>query len=370
MKNQLLSTTTLAAAVGLFAFGGPIQEASASEPLEASIGGYLSWTLDYWDQEQTRSIGRRNYAMSTDGEVQVSAKTTLDNGIKVGIRIEFEAHNQGAGSTIVDEHYVTLEGEFGQLRLGNDDNAAYQLHYQAPVAQWRYGVNSPSFAILSKNGNAVSSYISTYPGTGGDGTKIIYFTPRINSIQLAVSYQADGAVQEGPAPFGNADGNAGQQSEILAAGANIVRDFEGGNVAASIGYTTANLEGSSGAFGGTEDRQALTIGLNVGFGDISVGFAYKTDDAGTAGNSDKDTFDIGFTHTVGALTWGVNYGGEDQEVVGAVDDEVDAVGFSATYSVGPGLSIIGGVKYYEYDSAVAAQGPNGVTAGIGALVTF
>ena len=368
MKNQLLGTTTLAAAVGLLAFGGAIQGASASEPLSASIGGYLTWTLDYWDQEQSRPGGLRNYAMSTDGEVQVSAKTTLDNGIKVGIRIEFEAHNQGGGSTIVDEHYVTLEGDFGQLRMGNDDNAAYQLHYQAPVAQWRYGINSPSFAILGGNGNLVSSYITTYPGTGSDGTKIIYFTPRINSIQLAVSYQADGAVAEGPQPFGSADGNAGQQSEILAAGANIVRDFEGGNVAASIGYTTANVEGQTAA--GVEDRQAVTIGLNVGFGDISVGFAYKTDDTGTSGAADKDTFDVGFTHTVGALTWGVNYGAEDQEVVGAGDDEVDAVGLSATYSVGPGLSIIGGVKYYDYESDVAARGPNGFTAGIGALVTF
>ncbi len=368
MKKQLLGTTTLVAAAGLLAYGGAIQEASASEPLEVSIGGYESVTLDYWDQEQGKPGNLRSFAVSTDGEVQFTARTTLDNGLKVGARIEFEAHNQGGGATIVDEHYLTFEGDFGQLRLGNDDNAAYQLHYQAPVAQWRYGINSPSFAILGGNGNAVSSYISTYPGTGSDGTKIIYFTPRINGIQLAVSYQPDGAVQEGPAPFGNTDGDAGQQSEILAAGANFTGDFGGGNVAASIGYTTANVEGQTTA--GVEDRQAVNIGVTVGFGDISVGFAYKADDRGVAGAADRDTFDIGFTHTIGALTWGVNYGAEDVEVAGAGDDEVDAVGFSATYSVGPGLSIIGGVKYYDYGSDTTAQRPNGVTAGFGALVTF
>ena len=370
MKNQLLGTTTLAAAVGLLAFGGAIQEASAAEPMSVSVGGYLSWTLDYWDQEQSRPGGLRNYAASTDGEVQVSAKTTLDNGIKVGARIEFEAHNQGGGSTIVDEHYLTLEGEFGQLRLGNDDNAAYQVHYQAPVAQWRYGVSSPTFAILSGNGNAASSFIGTYADTGSDGTKLIYFTPRINSVQLAVSYQPDGAVQEGIATSGNADGNAGQQSEIFAVGANIVRDFEGGNVAASIGYQTAELEGAGTGTQAIEDEQHITFGVTVGFGDIAVGFSYDDNDKGTAATSDEDTFEIGFTHSVGALTWGVNYGTVDAEVVGASDDEVDAVGLSFTYSVGPGLSLIGGVKYYDYQSDTNASQPNGVTAGFGALVSF
>ena len=377
MKKQLLGTTALAAA-GLLAYGGAIQEASAAEPLTVSVGGYLNWTVDYWDQEQTRPGGLRNYAFSTDGEVQVSAKTTLDNGIKVGARIEYEAHNQGGGSTIVDEHYITFEGGFGQLRLGNDDNAAYQVHYQAPVASWRYGVSSPTYAILSGNGNAADSFIGTYADRGSDGTKLIYFTPRISGVQLAASYQPDGAVQEGIATNGNADGNAGQQSEIFSVGANILRDFEGGNIAASVGYQTANLEGlgQGATTTGLKDETHWTFGVTVGFGDIAAGFSYDNNDksnlasATTPASADADTFDIGFTHSIGALTWGVNYALQDAEVVGASDDEVDAVSITFNYNIGPGVALSGGVKYYDYSSDTPAATPNGLTAGIGALVSF
>ncbi|MCH7689888.1 MAG: hypothetical protein IIA17_02430, partial [candidate division Zixibacteria bacterium] len=38
------------------------------------------------------------------------------------------------GATIVDERWVRFTGGFGQLKIGHDDNAAYSMVYQAPVA--------------------------------------------------------------------------------------------------------------------------------------------------------------------------------------------------------------------------------------------
>ena len=116
----------------------------------------------------------------------------------MGVRIEYEAHNQGGGATTVDERYLTLDGGFGQIKLGSDDSAAYSMHYQAPVAAWQVGLDSPSYAGLSGAGNRASSYMSTYATAGGDGNKIIYFSPRVGGIQLGASYQPDGVVNEGP----------------------------------------------------------------------------------------------------------------------------------------------------------------------------
>ncbi len=159
MKKQLIGTTALVSA-GLLAAAGVNQGASAAEPLALSVGGYFQVSMEYRDEDGgTGEPGAnlQDFGVYTDGEIQFNATTTLDNGIGVRARIEYEAQNQGGGGTIVDERYLDFTGGFGTLRIGSDDDATYGMHYQAPVGAYQIGVNTTTFAVPATGGNAITS---------------------------------------------------------------------------------------------------------------------------------------------------------------------------------------------------------------------
>ncbi len=187
MKKQLIGTTALIS-VGALAASGVAQDANAADPLSLSIGGYYQTSLEMRDEDDSTGepgSNRQEFNIFDDGEIQFTASTTLDNGIGVKVRIEYEADNQGGGNTIQDERWVEFSGGFGALKVGADDNVANAMQYQAPVAAYMMGVNTPTFAIPSSGDNQISSYPATYINTGGDAQKIIWFSPRIAGFQPA-----------------------------------------------------------------------------------------------------------------------------------------------------------------------------------------
>ncbi len=373
MKKQLLGTTTLVAA-GLLVAGGSGQEAYAAEPMSLSVGGYFTSALQVQDEDDgvgESAEGLQDTGISTDGEIQFTATTELDNGLKVRARIEMEAFNNGGGTGIIDEVYLRFSGGFGQLSVGYDDNAAYVMYYQAPLGAYQIGIQTPTFGIPAVGNNAITSYASLYPGLGGDGGKIIYFTPRVNGIQLGLSWQPDGA--SGPPaspPATLRDDDAGGQEDIFAVGVNFVQSFDEADVAISGGYVHGNLE-----TGGTgdEDRDQFTAGINLSFAGFTVGASYLQDDTGTTGDNDLEGVDVGVTYGSGPWTVGVTYLHVEQERgTGAGEDELDAYLFSGTYNIGPGVNLWAGVKHYDFDDSVgAADSENSATFGIiGTSVSF
>jgi predicted porin len=369
MKKQLLGTTTLVAAGLLMGQG-----AYAAEPMSLSIGGYLQSAFTIADDDD--GVGQPGAAIhdntiSTEGEVQFTATTELDNGISVRARIEYEAINQGGGTSIVDERYVRFSGGFGSFTMGQDDNAAYQMAYQAPSGSWQMGLNSPTFAIpMYAGSHAISSYSTLYLGTGGDGGKIIYFTPRMSGFQLGASYQPDSPGDPGAFPATRtSDVTAGGQETILTVGANYQGSFDQADVAISIGYVTADLEAQNAA-GTAKDFEGMTAGVNVSMSGFTVGAAFRNDNGGL--NKGRTTgWEIGVTYATGPWTIGANYmdqSGESPANAGTGEDDMDGWMVSGQYNLGPGVDLFGGVKYYDFeDGANAAASENSVL--IGALGT-
>jgi outer membrane protein OmpU len=364
MKKQLLGTTTLVAAGLLMGQG-----AYAAEPMSLSIGGYLQQAFSVADDDD--GVGQPGAAIhdntiATDGEIQFTATTELDNGISVRARIEYEAFP--AGGSQVDETYTRFSGGFGSFTIGNDDNASYQMAYQAPSGSWQMGLNSPTFAIPASGGNAITSYTSLYMGTGGDGGKLIYFTPRMNGFQLGASYQPDGA--GGPpaaASARTADTTAGGAETILTFGANYSGSFDQADVAISAGYITADLEAQNTA-GTAKDFEGFTAGLNVSMSGFTVGGAVTINNGGAA-KASTDRWEIGATYATGPWTIGANYFDIDQSLAATVgDDSVDGWMVSGQYNLGPGVDLFGGVKYYDFEDAANAIGSENSVL-IGALGT-
>ena len=99
MKKQLIGTTALVG-VDALAASGVAQDAKAADPLSLSVGGYFQTMLEFRDEDDNGTepgANRQDITIYDDGEIQFTASTTLDNGIEVRARIEYEADNQGGG---------------------------------------------------------------------------------------------------------------------------------------------------------------------------------------------------------------------------------------------------------------------------------
>jgi hypothetical protein len=384
MKKQLIGTTALVG-VGALAVSGAAQDAKAADPLSLSIGGYFQTSLEFNDQDDSAGEpgdNRQDFNIFDDGEIQFTASTTLDNGIGVKARIEYEADNQGGvhdddggNTTIVDEHYVEFSGGFGQLRIGSDDNVSNAMHYQAPVASGNMGVNTPTFAIALAGGNVLGSYPSTYVNLQGDAQKIIWFSPRIAGFQLGLSYAPDNnGNQTGSIP--NLDNNAGAQEDVFSVGVNFVETFNDIDVAVSAGYLQGELEAQTAA-GNGDDAEQFNAGLNVGFAGFTVGASLALRNGGFSSafdnNGDSTIWDAGVTYATGPLTVGFTYlHGEAEDPNTGGDDETDQAVINASYNIGPGVDLWGGVKVFEYDddNNDPANENEGYIVAIGSSVSF
>ena len=365
MKKQLLGTTTLVAAGLLMGQG-----AYAAEPMDLAMGGYLQSAYSYADESDVLASGFHNSTISTDGEIQFTATTELDNGLKVRARVELEAFNQGAGTSVIDERYIRFSGGFGQFIIGQDDSASYQMHYSAPQGSWQMGINSPTFALPLDGTNALTSYTSLWPFSGGDGGKIIYFTPRFNGFQLGVSYQPDSA-NEPAGGFAASRGGiaAGAQGDQISIGANYVSSFDEVDVAISAGYIHADLESPTTIALTSEDRDIFHTGVNVSFAGFTVGGSYIHNDLGS--NTPFQGFDVGVTYATGPWTLGLTYRWAEQQLGGGLgDDDVTAWNVSGQYALGPGVDLFGGVKWYDFDSPIATGDGTGVHLVLGTSVYF
>ena len=318
---------------------------------------------------------RQDFNIINEGEIQFTASTTLDNGIGVKVRIEYEAHNQGGGGTNADERWVEFSGGFGQLRLGSDDNASNVMQYQAPVVAGQMGVNTPTFALALPGGNRVGTYPTTYINTGGDAEKIIWFSPRISGFQLGLSYAPDDAKNDQAAQgnyFPSFDNNAGGQEDVFSVGVNFVESFNDIDIAVAGGYLQGNLEANT-AGGNADDMESFSAGLNVGFAGFTVGASLAISNNGIDNNGDSTVWDAGVTYSTGPLSVGFTYlNAEAEDPNTGGDDESDQVVLSANYNIGPGVDLWGGVKFFEYDDdqGDAANENDGYIVAIGSSVSF
>ncbi len=374
MKKQLIGTTALVG-VGALVASGAVQ---AADPLSLTIGGTLQTVLEYDDDDDSATEpgeNRQDFNIYNAGEIQFTASTTLDNGIGVKVRIEYEAQNQGTGATNHDERWVEFSGGFGQLRIGSDDNASNAMHYQAPVAVGVIGVNTPSWAVALAGGNSVGSYPRTYINTAGDAEKVIWFSPRVGGFQLGLSYAPDGDTQDtsGTGSYQpQFDNDAGQQEDIFSVGVNFVESFNDIDVAVSGGYLTGNLEADT-ALANADDVESWSAGLSIGFAGFTIGASVALTNNGLDDDGDTTTWDAGVTYATGPLTVGFTYlhaEFEDPATLG--DDETDQGAFSANYNIGPGVDLWGGIKIFELedDTNVAADENEGYIVTVGTTVSF
>ena len=164
MKKILFASTALVAA-GLMSAG----PAEAADKIKLNLGGFSKWwVVGAWQNNDFEAQNGAAYASSSntgqrqqvdvkgDNEIWFTGETTLDNGLKVGVKVELEAGGHSDITTdVIDQSYAWVEGGFGKLQIGTLPSVAAALHVQAPDAAGNWGnggLMTGNFAIIRPTG--------------------------------------------------------------------------------------------------------------------------------------------------------------------------------------------------------------------------
>lgn len=326
MKNTLFATTALVA----LGFAG---SAFASEPMTASVGGYMGVGVGISDNDGGDDVG-----ILRDGEIHFKAKGSSDNGMTFEARVELEAFTDGDQ---IDENWVKISGSFGQVMIGGNDTAKNNLAtgiFYAPLALGGY------YDHIARVGNGYSGI-----DQAGDQHGIHYNTPNFNGLQAAVSYQPEGSSCDGSKGLSIDDSgtspvlvrNGGDRQycqndgsdgdNVWSFGVNYLGDFDGFDFRVSGGYETA--DGS--------DQDTWSVGVQGGTAGFLVGVYYEDNKGVDAGQD----LAIGMTYSTGPWTVGGGY-------TTILDTDVDPwrVGGWVTYAMAPGVSATLSLEHGDADT--------------------
>jgi len=364
MKKALIGTSALIA-VGLLTAQG----ASAADGIKLGLSGnynVLGGIVSQDDGTGEGAAGARDHGIGTDGKINFSGSTTLDNGIEVGVRVELEAQDTSISGNI-DEDYIWIENTdvWGRLEFGNRDGAGNKMNVLAPYVFGSAIVGVQTIMLASAPGAAGASAFGSnnsaaipivVPGLSGDATKITYFTPRFSGIQLGVSYSPDGGTERGAA-FGTASGaleKAGGTGlgEILEAGVNWNGNLGDASVRVSGAYADASSEEATGAQ--RNDRDEWAVAASASMNGWSFGAQYQNGETNggqltTTTQRDDIEWRAGLTYATGAWVLGLEYANRNVEVSATAEDEVEIWGLGAKRNLGAGVSAGIGVHMWDWD---------------------
>jgi predicted porin len=391
MKKHLLGTTALVAA-GMFGLVDTAAAQTKVMPIQVSVGGYMGEFVSYTSQDD-RGGAAFNQKLTqfdqwSDKEIHFNGRTTLDNGLTVGFRIELEGNTDASDQ--IDESYMFIEGRFGRLELGSLNNVQYRMGYNAPEAQTRPWSNEGNiFNVLANNTG--SPLFDSMLGTtrsrffDNDSEKINYYTPRFEGFQFGLSYIPNSAQDRNGAP----DPISTAYSRGWAAAANFVRTFGAFDIAASAGYMTWQ-KAAIGVTGSNDDPSQYNFGLQVGYAGFKVGGSYGKIKDGRSGSSgtnaaastagtgvngvDGRAWDAGIMYTFGPAAVSLNYidgRNDDGNVVtgtGGGDDKFTMLSLAGKYTLGPGVSLEANLWTAKLEANGTGGLPNSDNKGTGGVV--
>jgi hypothetical protein len=358
LKKHLLSTSVIALGVAAAApasaqnwnldWGGFMNQ----HILFADVGGNLGGTgAGQFDGD--------GVVFHSSTEIIFSPSITLDNGLTFGVNVQLEGEN----ARTIDETYMTISGDqLGRIVIGSENSAGYLSMVAAPEVTTMWINSNSTFGLVPLSGAGgvagpvptqglfVGAQGSAYTEVGfnNDIDRISYFTPNFNGLVLGVSYARNAGMGFN---FGNAVGAANNNnaagvtvSDIFDIGLNYSQSFGSTDVSIGARYGTANSE-----VPGISDPSTWGIGMQIGFGDFTVGGHYAENDSGSpTGVNDQEGWSFGASYDApGPWTFGVTmFKGE-----GTMNSNVTAVagsgGNNSTYeaykigasrNLGPGVS--------------------------------
>lgn len=393
MKKVLLGTTALVAATLVAAPG-----AQASEKIKLQLGGFFGQVVGFADQDddyETATLTNyKGFDQKSASEIHVKGETKLDNGITVGMRVEFESDSpngdNGTNSAReIDESFMYLSSAtLGKLELGATKGPAWSMGHRAPNASI-VGLNagdiqvSGVYIITPGESDARGNIAVTGAQDVQDYNRVNYISPRFMGFGLGLSWVPDSAY--------NNNTQIDKQTAVTFGGSyystTLAYDdtLMGVKVGADVHWARKGSNRADPA-----DNAAVAVpltywggGLNLGYAGFILGGSYErqlskaaTEAGNVAGAISQDGYkwDLGLTYGTGPYKVGFTYtkGSIQGDIDQKGDDEYNewVVGFN--YNLGAGVDFNAAVFRGSYDDETAANANNnsGLGGQAGILLTF
>jgi outer membrane protein OmpU len=378
MRNLLLGSTALAVAL-------TAADAFAADGIKLGIGGRYKGAAgvnaiqDFNDFDNTVEHPR-TYVFKQDVEVHFLGEATLDNGLTVGARVELEGQTS---SDQIDAVYAYFSGGFGEIRLGDTEEAYAQFCYLVPSASELFGADSPDFNFSNAGLLGYGATNGTCYGVDDHSTKLVYFSPTFAGFSFAASFTPDNTEDTRNTVAGAAtrpDNNPGQNSENLSVAANFTHDFNDINVILGGGATWSFDAENNGdpVTHRSNEASGYNAYARIGFAGFTFGGAMEIRDNFATGGADQIVYGAGATYAWDAWTIGLGWTHGDYELYGGpgdVTENHDIFSLTAAYALGPGITLDGVVEYDMQDfggNGVAGNpdGYEGLAFGMGTFISF
>jgi hypothetical protein len=376
MKKVLLGTSALLGA-GLVA-----SPAFAADGIKLGLGGFFRTAIiQNFDNHSSGDLGNNKYndGVFSDAEIYFTGKTTLDNGLTVGARVELEAEQS---TDQIDASYVYFQGGFGEVRIGSQNGALSTMCVTPVGGTVNFGAFSQDQVINNAFSGFSAGVCNSVDGFLGQdkSQKLVYMTPNFGGFQLGLSWAPNGGHESsGVTGFhsGMPDVVSGEQRNVVDAYATYAHDFDGWSVSWGGGGSWAISEGGTNV-SGTKGNFYQT-GLNLTFGQFAVGAAFEYYKNGTSSLTSTHQNDwvagAGISYNIDAWTVGLQYSHSRYEGLTATDEHrnTNTVALTGKYDMGPGISLDGTLQYTHASGSngdAASGGYHSVGIGLGTSFTF
>jgi len=366
MNNTLKLTAVSSAALMIaaapaMAQGGPTLK----------LGGFYDQKMSVQSQDSAAAV-QSDVDVRNDVEIYFLGAATLDNGIKIGTKVELEGGTNdegqvsGGGNTVngggtafdqIDEAFMTISGSFGSVKVGMSDTAAKSMT-TGLQAVWASNVGENAtfnFGKLFVTPGTVSGVgVASQMDFNNDGEQISYTTPSFNGLQVSVGYAQNN--------FETFDGLTtaalGLDGDIFDIGVRYTGKFDDMSFKIGGGYARANDQTV-----GAENDEMWMAGGSVRVGAFQVAASYskllETKIAGATDVTGRDNIELGLRAFMGPNQYSIAYThSEASSTVSTVDgDNLSLVVLAMRRSLGKGVDWHNTLYYADLedgDSAPAA----------------
>jgi hypothetical protein len=304
MRKLLLTSSALVAAASI----------SSYAVADVSVTGAYEWAYSSTSSGIAATDGD---AQAIDNELTIQFTNKTDTGLTItGV------YDIDAGTSTIDESWMSISGGFGSLKLGKDlgANADFGLG-EHDLIEEDLSVVQTSASIVTNSGEQGAA----------DTTKINYTTPTMGGFRAGYSIYDSGT--------------ADAATDQIAMGAEYTMPMAGGSM--MIRYNKQTTDGTA-----TGETESSNYGVKITMGALSAIASTGKSTIGTGGSQSDDRnasgvglkYDLGGGMTIAATTMKAE---DDKDLSGTQNEEYSANLAEVVYTVAPGLKAK--VTYLEYD---------------------
>jgi hypothetical protein len=304
MRKLLLTSSALVAAASL----------SSYAVADVSVTGDYEWAYSSTSSGIAATDGD---AQAIDNELTIKFTNKTDTGLTItGV------YDIDAGTSTIDESWMSISGGFGSLKLGKD------LGANADFGLGEHDLIEEDLSVIQ-----ASASIVTNSGEQGaaDTTKINYTTPTMGGFRAGYSIYDSGT--------------ADAATDQIAMGAEYTMPMAGGSL--MIRYNKQTTDGTVAA-----ETEASNYGvkLSVGAATLIASHGESTIGTGSSQSDDRSANGVGVSYDLGggmSIAASTMKAEDDKDLSGTTPESYTANLAEVVYSVAPGLTAK--VTYLDYD---------------------